>query len=236
MQAVETEWLVNTSSSRRSHPAPSRTLGAALARGTLGSIAPSEGPGLKFVDFDSSYLARLQSRDAQTEAHFVGYFSELIRLKLLSRLRSREATEDVRQETFVRVLTLIRSDGLKHPERLGPLVNSVCNNVLMEHYRTGAKRLSPIDREDEATFIDPQPSAFDAQHERETERVVQQILKDLPERDRRLLKAVLLDDREKDEICVEFGITRNYLRVLVHRAKMSFKTYYLSRLGGTKRQ
>jgi RNA polymerase sigma-70 factor (ECF subfamily) len=236
MQAVDTEWLVNAPSTRRSHPVSSRTSGAALARGTLRSIAPSEGPGLQFVDFDASYLARLRSRDAETEAHFVGYFSELIRLKLRSRLSSRDATEDVRQETFVRVLALIRSEGLKHPERLGPLVNSVCNNVLMEHYRRGAKRLSPIDHEGEATFIDPQPSAFDAQHARETERVVQQILKDLPERDRRLLQSVLVDDREKDEICSELGITRDYLRVLVHRAKITFKTYYLSRFGGTKRE
>ena len=236
MQAVETEWLVNASSPRRSHPGPSRRLEAAPARGTLGSIGPSEGPGLQFVDFDAPYLARLQARDAETEAHFVTYFSELIRLKLRSRLSSREATEDVRQETFVRVLTLVRSEGLKHPERLGPLVNSVCNNVLMEHYRTGARHVTTIDGEAEATFIDPQPSAFDVQHARETERVVRQTLKELPARDRRLLQAVLLDDREKDEICAEFGITRDYLRVLVHRAKMSFKAYYLIRLGGAKRQ
>jgi RNA polymerase sigma-70 factor (ECF subfamily) len=96
--------------------------------------------------------------------------------------------------------------------------------------------VTTIDGEAEATFIDPQPSAFDVQHARETERVVRQTLKELPARDRRLLQAVLLDDREKDEICAEFGITRDYLRVLVHRAKMSFKAYYLIRLGGAKRQ
>jgi RNA polymerase sigma-70 factor, ECF subfamily len=228
MQAVETEWLVNGSSPRRP--------GAGVARGTLSPIARSEGLGLQFVDFDAPYLARLQAREPETEAHFVGYFSELIRLKLRSRLSSREASEDVRQETFVRVLTLIRSEGLRHPERLGSLVNSVCNNVLMEHYRTGARRVSPIDSEPEATFIDPQPSAFDAQDSRETERVVQQILKELPARDRRLLQAVLLDDREKDEVCAELGITREYLRVLVHRAKTSFKAHYLARLGRARRQ
>jgi RNA polymerase sigma-70 factor (ECF subfamily) len=53
----------------------------------------------------------------------------------------------------------------------------------------------------------------------------------LPERDRRLLLSVLLEERNKDEVCAEFGITREYLRVLLHRAKQSFKSFYISRLG-----
>jgi len=46
------------------------------------------------------YLERLQCGDARTEQHFAAYFGELIRLKLRSRLSSKEAIEDVRQETL----------------------------------------------------------------------------------------------------------------------------------------
>jgi RNA polymerase sigma-70 factor, ECF subfamily len=45
---------------------------------------------------------------------------------------------------------------------------------------------------------------------------------------------VLLEERNKDEVCAEFGITREYLRVLLHRAKQSFKSCYTSRLGRVK--
>jgi RNA polymerase sigma-70 factor (ECF subfamily) len=62
---------------------------------------------------------------------------------------------------------------------------------------------------------------------KDTERVVHQILSQLPERDRRLLRLVLLEERNKDEVCAEFGITREYLRVLLHRAKQSFKSFYI---------
>ena len=31
----------------------------------------------------------------------------------------------------------------------------------------------------------------------------------------------------EDELCREFGVTRDYLRVMVCRAKQSFKSYYL---------
>ena len=95
---------------------------------------------MEFFAFDASYIERLRSGDAHIEAHFVSYFSELIRLKLRSRLNSKEAIEDVRQETFVRVLVLLRGEGgLRQPDRLGPFVNSVCNHVLLEHYRSQKK-------------------------------------------------------------------------------------------------
>lgn len=40
--------------------------------------------------------------DVRTQEHFGAYFSALIQVKLRSRLQSREAVEDVRQETFGR--------------------------------------------------------------------------------------------------------------------------------------
>ena len=76
-----------------------------------------------------------------------------------------------------------------------------------------------------------EPSALSLLETKDTERVVRQILSALTERDRRLLQAVLLEERDKDEVCAEFGISREYLRVLVHRAKQSFKSFYIEQLG-----
>ena len=59
---------------------------------------------------------------------------------------------------------------------------------------------------------------------------VREILLDLPVRDRSLLKAVFLDERDREEICREFGVDREYLRVLLHRAKQDFKIEYLKRM------
>src|ERR1700723_3716952 len=117
--------------------------------------------GLQFIAFDASYLERLRSGDARTEEHFVSYFGELIQLKLRSRLNSREAIEDVRQETFVRVLVLVRSpNGLREPDRLGAFVNSVCNHVLLEHYRSKNKTESFLDSDAEGTLVNHDPSAL----------------------------------------------------------------------------
>jgi RNA polymerase sigma-70 factor, ECF subfamily len=187
---------------------------------------------VQFFTFDASYVEKLRSGDARIEAHFVSYFSELIRLKLRSRLSSREAIEDVRQETFARVISLLRTEGgVRQAERLGAFVNSICNNVLLEHYRSNSKKESSLDEEPETVFVQQGPTALNMLETQETTATVRKILGQLTERDRNLLKAVLLDERDKDTVCAEFGISREYLRVLVHRAKQSFKSLYVQQVG-----
>lgn len=181
---------------------------------------------MQFQDFDSDYLDRLRSGDFGTQQHFVAYFSQLIRLKAAKRVRSVAAVEDVRQETLTRVLRLLKEQYIRQPERLGSFVNSVCNNVLREHHRARTREL-PADDEVVNAIPDTSMSIVEAIARRQLQERVRQTLDELPEKDRFLLKAVFLDDRGKDEVCRDFGVTRDYLRVLVHRAKQSFKSYYL---------
>lgn len=108
-------------------------------------------------------------------------------------------------------------------------MNSVCNNVLLEQYRAAARH-SPLDDEEQtelpARAVDL-PGLLTA---KETEKKVREILEQLSERDRRLLREVF-EERDKDEVCRDCGVDRDYLRVL-HRAKQSFKSLYLKDMGG----
>jgi RNA polymerase sigma-70 factor (ECF subfamily) len=185
---------------------------------------------LQFQAFDAPYVERLRSGDFRTQEHFVAYFSELIQLKLRARLRSPQAIEDVRQETFVRVFAALRSPGgIRQPERLGAFVNSICNNVLLEQYRSSA-RSSSLDHEPQNDLPDPVTDVLGAVAAKQMEQKVREILDQMPERDRRILREVFLEERDKDEVCRDFGIDRDYLRVLLHRAKQSFKSLYLKNI------
>jgi RNA polymerase sigma-70 factor (ECF subfamily) len=189
------------------------------------------GPVLQLQAFDADYLEALRAGEPRTQEHFVCYFTELLQLKLRSRLRSPQAIEDVRQETFARVLATIRKkDGLRQPERLGPFVNTVCNNVLLEHYRQ-ASRSDSLDEEGAPELPARGGSVLDAVESKQMEAQVREVLGGLPEHDRSLLKAVFLDERDRDEVCREFGVDRDYLRVLLHRAKHVFKAAYVKRNG-----
>jgi RNA polymerase sigma-70 factor, ECF subfamily len=186
---------------------------------------------VQFHSFDQHYLEQLRSGDFRTQEHFVAYFTELIRLKLGKRLHSRSEVEDARQETFARVLTALRrEDGIREPERLGAFVNSVCNNVLLEYYRSASQETPSDDEEAESNIPDPASSVVDVIAYREMQRNVREILDELPEKERRLIRDVFLEERDKDEVCRDYGVDRDYLRVLLHRAKKSFKSLYLKRM------
>jgi RNA polymerase sigma-70 factor, ECF subfamily len=186
---------------------------------------------VQFHTFDASYVENLCAGERQTQEHFVAYFSALLEIKLRSRLRSWHAVEDVRQETFARVFAVLRRDGgLRHPERLGAFVNTVCNNVLFEQYREGGRGES-LDDETKAEPVASGADALQAAVSRQLATKVREILLKLPERDRALLKAIFLDEHDRDEVCRKFGVDREYLRVLLHRAKQGFKEEYIRRMG-----
>lgn len=167
--------------------------------------------------FDKEYVQRLEQGDAAAEAHFYKYFGDLVLLKARTRLSSaKETSEDVRQETLLRVLVAVRQGRVEHPERIGAFVNTVCNNVILEILRR-RQRLSQFP--DTATDV----ASGEASVERElmdVERrlMVRRALEELDPKDQELLRRVVLEEDDKEKVCNEFQVSREYLRVLLHRA------------------
>lgn len=225
-----------TSKAQSSRSAKCRIRDSPNLRQTFGMLylrpLCNSGTALQFHSFDADYLENLRAGDHRTQEHFVGYFTELLHLKLRSRLNSPQAIEDVRQETFARVFAGLRKPGaLRQPESLGAFVNTVCNNVLFEHYRASSRSES-LDEDGAVQLVSTSADAHNLAVASQISVKVRQILLGLPSRDRSLLKAVFFDERDRDEICREFGVDREYLRVLLHRAKQDFKAEYLKKLGG----
>jgi len=178
---------------------------------------------LEFYDeFDDDYLERLRGDEYRTQKHFVGYFSKLLLIKLKPRLRSRQDVEDVQQIIFARFFQNLRKEnGIRDAKCLGSYVNSICNNVLLEHYRRRVPE--QIDDPIANTIPDPGKNAEQIVVDEETKRIVREILESLPERDQRILREIFLEERDKDEVCKDYGVSRSYLRVLVLRAKNKFR-------------
>ena len=173
-------------------------------------------------EFDRAYVERLVAADPETERHFIRYFGDLLTLKLRTRLRSPAQIEDAKQETFARVLTALkRKRSLAAAETLGAFVNGVCNNVVFEIYRSTGRTI-------------PLPEEYDEPDERaggaewtvmagEQQEQVRKALQDLPQKEQDLLRWLFFEERDKDEICRELNVDRDYLRVLLHRAKTRFR-------------
>jgi RNA polymerase sigma-70 factor, ECF subfamily len=185
--------------------------------------------GLKRESFDAAYVQRLIEGDPATERHFFQYFSEILWIKLRSRLRDTGLVEDLRQETLLRVITALKSkNSLQVPEKLGAFVNAVCNNLLFERYRSESRRKA-VEIPDGFDRADGRSSVESELVTEERRREVRQVLDELPPKDRELLRLVFYEDIDRNEICKSYQVEREYLRVLLHRAKMRFREGLLRR-------
>jgi RNA polymerase sigma-70 factor, ECF subfamily len=198
---------------------PTRLVAAQRARTVYYA---SFGTGLDRRDFDAEYVRQLAEGDPSVERHFISYFGDLIRIKLRRRGWSTHDVEDVRQETFLRVLQKLRRGELQQPERLGAFVNSVCNNIILESYRARSRNpgVDPAENEpaDQAIDMDGDLIA------QERQKLVRIVLEELPESDRAVLRMVFWEETPREDICKTMKVDRAYLRVLLHRARMRFKS------------
>lgn len=188
---------------------------------------------MQFQTFDEDYLRRLRDGDSHVEQHFASYFGELIQLKLRRRVRTRQLLEDIQQETLCRVLKTLRNpDGLRDARKLGAFVCAVCHHVTLELSRS-ENRYEPSERDFDdqaAAGQDPDAALINEQRRRQ----VSKILDKLEERDRKLLRAVFLDELTAPEVCRRFDVQPDYLRVLIFRAKARFRQEFAREAGSAK--
>jgi RNA polymerase sigma-70 factor (ECF subfamily) len=177
---------------------------------------------MEFQAFNESYVRRLAEGDRSIQEHFAAYFGELLHIKLRGMVRSLDVIEDIRQETFKRVLEAVRRPGgIERPERLGAYVCSVCRNVAFEAFRNGARHMGMGQELDERADSRIDLDALLVNHQRR--QVVEEVLAELSKRDQRLLRMIFLDETEREEVCRQLRVAKDYLRVVLHRAKSRFR-------------
>jgi RNA polymerase sigma-70 factor (ECF subfamily) len=178
--------------------------------------------GLTGVNGDAEFLRRLAARKPDATARFSKEFPRVLGAIVRVRVsgRSLDFVEDVVQDTLRAVLEAVDAGKVREPEHFGSFVMGVCENTLRRHlHERGRHPLTATDA--------PEPMAGDnpeAQTSaREDLEAVAEALGSLAPRDRSLLEQMLLVGTDKEEICRQFGVTREHLRVLFHRAKGRFK-------------
>jgi RNA polymerase sigma-70 factor, ECF subfamily len=191
------------------------------ARGVYSTVHTHPRKPMSKEAFDQDYIDALVQGRADIQDHFTAYFGDLLFIKVRSRVRSAQLREDIVQETFLRSISFLKRGHLDHPERLGAFMCRVCDNITKESFRKlGRDSVMPEGQSD------PPDESADSEERLVTDqrkRQVRKLLEEMPERDQRLLRAIFIDDRDKDEVCREFQVDRNYLRVLLHRAKGKFR-------------
>jgi len=179
-----------------------------------------------FFQFDADYVHRLCEHDPMIEGHFASYFGDLMLVKLRSRGVPAADIPDLIQETFVRAYeTLCQEGGLRQPECLGAFVNTTCHHIWQEYCRRRRFDPLPADFAERSGEGDPESDLMTAQ----TCRSVRKVLKGLGEKNELLLRKKFYEEEPNEQTSRELGVTSDYLRVLLLRAKQDFKKRYLRR-------
>jgi RNA polymerase sigma-70 factor (ECF subfamily) len=178
-----------------------------------------------FYLFDEDYLKRLQEEDPEAGEHFCAYFNRLLLATLQKRCFSYHDAQDITNETIRTAWGKVRAGEVRDATRLGAFVYGICRNVMREHRRRD-KSHETI-HQDGFDVPGTAPSPLQVMETSEKVSRVRQVLANMPERDRKILIALFIEERDRDEICREHDVDREYLRVLVHRAAKVFKELFL---------
>jgi len=171
--------------------------------------------------FDDLYVRRLMEHDRDTGDHFVEYFSPRLLAKLRGRLPPQDI-EDVRQDVLL--LTLKKLGDLRESCKLPAFVLGICDNLLKEQYRKGS-RTEPLD--DWHLLI---VGNWDIERDflrKEADAAIRQILSGMRKpREVEILRAIFLEDEDREEVCRRYNVSAKNLRVLLHRAKKKFEAAF----------
>jgi RNA polymerase sigma-70 factor, ECF subfamily len=151
---------------------------------------------------------------------------EKYRLKLRYKVcyhlgRSCPEVEDIVQETMVRFLSALQGEKMRNPESLAAFLSGICNNVIHEYKRRLWKE--PVSDPDLAPSIASADIGVDLAELRQG---IGLVMVQLSPRDREILRAFYLEEKDKSEICRVIGLTQAQFRVTLFRAKERFREIY----------
>jgi RNA polymerase sigma-70 factor (ECF subfamily) len=123
------------------------------------------------------------------------------------------SAEDLVQHVLIVVLQALREDRVEDPSRLDAYVLGTCRNVVMDIRRSSARRRRVAERATAGL-----PEGYEPEWPRVDRLRLEHCLRGLEARDRAIVLATFLEDRDADEIGSAMSLTPGNVRVIRHRA------------------
>jgi len=149
----------------------------------------------------------------ESERELCERYAARIRGYGLRHLRDRAAAADLVQHVLIAVLQAVRAGRVAEPTRLDAYVLGTCRNAVLEMRRGDARRVRLAERAREGL-----PEGFDPKWEAPDQRRLEHCLQLLEARDRAVVLATFVEDRDADEIGAALQLTAGNVRVIRHRA------------------
>ncbi len=172
---------------------------------------------------DSELVQTIQAGNSEAEAILYEKFSARIYFLALSELHSKVDAEDVRAETFLRVIQALRAGKLRSAESLPSFIVGFALNITREHIRQKYKTDSLEDFEYDIASDDSMERTF---LNAESGKALEQAAKQLKPREQQFLRMYYYEELSSDEIANKLGIKVERLRLIKSRTLQSFREVY----------
>jgi RNA polymerase sigma factor (sigma-70 family) len=172
------------------------------------------------VPSDTELVASIQNGQAESETSLYEKYSAKVYYVALRESRSPQDAEDVRAETFLRVLQAIRGDQVRSAASLPAFIIGVTRNVLNELYarRRQAGEVVPPDAAGLTT-----PSHERLFLDREVQVAIQQTIERLKPRERAVIRMHFYEELPTEEIARRADIAPERVRLVKSRALKHFR-------------
>jgi RNA polymerase sigma-70 factor (ECF subfamily) len=129
--------------------------------------------------------------------------------------------DDIVQEALMRFMLAVRADKIHNPDAMGAFLNGICRNVVSEYRRRNS-------RDEPMPDVIPEPPGRSIPESElfELREAISYGMEFLSVRDREILRAFYLEEKSKDEILKQTGLTDENFRVVLCRAKERFRAIY----------
>jgi RNA polymerase sigma-70 factor (ECF subfamily) len=160
------------------------------------------------MNFSGEDLEKLRPRVRFKVSYEVGFFCPDV--------------DDIVQEALMRFMVAARDEKIQNQAAVGAFLNGICRNVVSEYRRRNM-------RDEPMPEVVPEPPGKSIPEAElfELRQAIAQGMEQLSERDRRVLRAFYLEEKSKDEILKQTGMTDENFRVVLCRAKERFRAIYL---------
>ena len=172
---------------------------------------------------DEELAVALAQGDQAAEATLYQKYSDRVFYLALSERHSREDAEDIRAETFLRVIRALRDGKLRNPDSLPSFIVGIALNVMREHNRRHGRTDSLTNDQNAIAGGESPETAFLNQ---ELSSSVADLVAQLKPRDREFLRLYYYEELPKEEIAQKLGIKEERLRLIKSRALKKFREIY----------
>jgi RNA polymerase sigma factor (sigma-70 family) len=172
---------------------------------------------------DEELVAGIQAGHSQAETAIYEKYASRVYYLALRESRSTHDAEDVRAETFLRVLQAIRNNQVHSKGSLPSFILGTTRNVLHELFHRRRQRGVTAQPEEAVLPTPPHEELF---LETEVRQAIEQTIARLKPRERVLLRLHFYEELTSVEIARQVGIAPERVRLVKSRALRHFREVY----------